>query len=379
MRLRQVPPAISVLPADILFMIFEILVIDHRCSSVMIPVSHVCQLWRQIAIQSPCLWTYVQYTFDDLAEHFTPRSKQAPLYLNIGFDSEGAELDYLARHIIRTRELEVGIVGRRGYERLQKVLQAPQDVIEVLKLRRWGPCASALEFSDLFGDNAPRLRELELTHVTTCSLPAFTGLTRLAIRGNSMGRMDLMSALRKMSHLQTLELQITGLPDCNYDYSGERQDSLVARLPSLQSLRLSGKLRECAYFMAHTESPPLTNLIINTTYNNDTPIIHLQLFQFLRYHPRPGTTGKLRLSFGSSVRNINCDHQANFRTDRLEWSMVIPETENLPYIASALVGFVDSGDYNEVFVDLKEGRKLESLRDMVGSRLPLRNMQEIDH
>lgn len=349
------------LPSDILFMIFEIIVVEDRSSSAMIPLSHVCKFWRHLAIESPCLWTYVQYIFDHLGKYFTPRSKEAPLYLNIGFEhAEGPEMDYLVRHIGRTRELEIGMVGRQSHEKLKEVLSAPQNVIEAFKLYRVGPAVTVLEFPGLFGDNAPRLRELELIQVSTCSLTVFTGLTRLVIRGSSLGGMDLMSALRKMPHLQTLDLRITGLPGCDPHYRGDQKPSLVAHLPSLRTMYISGQLRECVYLMVHVEVPPSVNLTLHTTHRNGTPVAEPRLLQFLQYHSRSRNATKQRFIF----QDINSDHERiKLRTDRLEWSMALPEMEEFEYISAALARWLHPEDYGALLIDLEEiNRELNVIR-----------------
>ncbi|KAF7797260.1 hypothetical protein EIP86_008453, partial [Pleurotus ostreatoroseus] len=72
--------SIEDLPEELLIRIFRVLRDTPPCSHCWLSVTHVCQGWRQIALNAAELWTYIPYSGNaDLIKAFVSRSKQAPL------------------------------------------------------------------------------------------------------------------------------------------------------------------------------------------------------------------------------------------------------------------------------------------------------------
>ena len=127
----------------------------------LISVTHVCTLWRRAAITAPGLWTEITMMNLEMTKAFLERSRAVPLNVDLrpssGTELNTVRLDMVIPHIHRLRQLSVHTLTRRDYlTRALTSFTEPVPLLERLVIRHPLGGRSLL----LFGDQAPRLREL---------------------------------------------------------------------------------------------------------------------------------------------------------------------------------------------------------------------------
>ncbi|TFY78888.1 hypothetical protein EWM64_g5122 [Hericium alpestre] len=268
---------ISALPAEALARVFQFCAAAYPPASCKqhrlgwIEVTHVCQHWRDTALQFPALWGNICYALgSQWDETMLARAKVAPISVlrNVG----GAEQSSLARifeHLPHTRELR--LVGPPDIlKRTVDSLPSPPGILEILEI-----CATSggsaevrdgcFELPDaISGCRLPLLRRLCLRGFwAPWSAPIFCGLTCLEMQlyglhspaaagRSSSSREALFGALRNMPALEKLILK-----DCLT--SGPWKDvgsDVCIQLPQLKILQLQGPSATCFGIAKRLHIPP---------------------------------------------------------------------------------------------------------------------------
>ena len=241
-------------------------------------ISHVCHQWREIALNQPQLWSYVDFNAVSLAgaAEILVRAKSVPLYMEIRTSSRdyrfGLFLKEAQAHLPQIRHLSIGAESfGLIHGQLENALVSPAPTLEYLSLffhddenRR---LAGRLVIPDLpvihalFGGSTPRLSCLKLRN---CNIgwdsPLFKGLRYLEIlKPHEMARPTLavwLDTLGEIPQLRTLTLRSASPVAAHFPFDVKR----TVTLPSLTHLDISASLPDCALASAHLDLPALTSL-----------------------------------------------------------------------------------------------------------------------
>ncbi|TBU30531.1 hypothetical protein BD311DRAFT_787152 [Dichomitus squalens] len=277
-RLLNAKVAISRLPSELLAEIFVCLARDPHSRPEMargayisaiygtslqwIRTSQVCHAWREVALTTPRLWSFISVTRRDALEAFLARSKQAPLSVcidNLSFYESCKVLgELLPPELYRLRELRFSGPVRIVHDICANLTQ-PAHLLHTLRLvipdtEYSSPSGPSLLQDDLFCGQVPRLRILEIRQITiNWDHPIFSKtLTSLVvIRGSHGGDFDqLLSALEQMTCLENLTLDDAIPPAPSHTTSLPAPSRTVA-LPSLRHIRLKGFAVDSANLLRH--------------------------------------------------------------------------------------------------------------------------------
>lgn len=266
---------IAKLHHDILSEIFTILAIDGMYRSPTseppyrwIRVTHVCRSWREIALSSPRVWSYVRFTSSlHCMREILSRSKQAPLHLDFvhsNFDYGTPLLDLLFAHMHRAISISLSIylLLARDSTKLPRALPWVTE-FSLLKLEWYEDGARA---EDAFNPcDMPRLSCLTVNgHYMTWTHPIFKqgSLTQLKVfrsapPSNTVFK-DLLEVLRGTPSLEQLTLDHTLGPSV----SGSQTVDVVL-LTRLRLLSLTDHPSSCAQLLHHLSLPPTVSIHID--------------------------------------------------------------------------------------------------------------------
>lgn len=357
---------ISVLPNEIILEIFVTLVQDTEDSHFIIPLSSVSQRWRQIAVDYAILWSFFDLNERKIHPELYSRSGQAPLSLNVALDSYSIEfvrkLLSEETHRIRALWLEFGFYNEA--KDLYTHLCKPMPLLEVVTIssREEEP----RHLPGLFGgDQAFRLRELNLRGVSTDCFSSFSRLTHLNLAYDT--HMDPIVTLAHMPCLQELDLTFDNCPSCPDDYAGDPPHAgSIIELSALQKVKLGAELRHCAFLLNHLHFPAATFIDLYTVTGNTSGMVRpLGLMQFITN----------RTSIISEKLQVTChDYSFRFLNATMDWTAQMRcVTENLVPVLDAFcqstelqsiefnLGCWDATTFEwpDVFVKFKGVRRLE--------------------
>ena len=240
-------------------------------------VAHVCQQWREIALNQPLLWSHVDFTtFTSAgAAEILARAKEAPLHLQARLFTGHWNDDRISAF---RKELQdrVSFICRLGigadFFHLHRTLErlvSPAPTLEFLSLfsleRNRNRIGERVAIpGTLFNGSAPRLSWLELWN---CSIswksPLLAGLKHLEIR-SPFERPSLSSwldALEEMPQLKTLILHFAS-PITPPNTSLQSDIGRTVTLPYLTLFEISSPGRDCGLALAHLVLPALTSLCL---------------------------------------------------------------------------------------------------------------------
>lgn len=282
---NRLTPA-SRLPSELLCIVFMFCV---RCRSSskkkifdLIAITHVCQTWRNVALQYPSLWSCPVFSYPTWAALMLERSGDALLSVGVQCTWRSpriAELVPVAlQHIARISELRLNVEDQTYKDCSEELLPyAPQ--LHTLHLGRCGRALGArvahiLPSLLLGGRVLPLLRDLELTACPVpWNSPLFTDLTRLALRHfvvpeERPSLEDIATILHSLrDSLRILEMDFC-LPE---SLAAPIPETIpILQLPSLSSLSLSSNGLESYHLHTHIRIPPDATLRLVCGSRNDS-------------------------------------------------------------------------------------------------------------
>jgi hypothetical protein len=260
------------LAPELLKMIFEMACADNATEALPMSkstlgtankLSHVCRLWRDIALDTPSLWTTID-RFHDKIDNFVSRSKSLPVYLNLEAEGENAlaEINFpvwLQRYSDRLH----GIFAEGSSETVQNLLQSVG--MSLPKLVSLDLRVLSEEFV-LLPTSTPNLRRLFLYHVSV-NLDAYANLTHLTLEGLYSGTpkaADVVHLLRKCPRLSVLCLYGLELEVVD---SGVGEWDGVVELAQLQTLEFQQLAMDTTAYLLSRIKVPLCAPLVHHCHN----------------------------------------------------------------------------------------------------------------
>ncbi|TFY75828.1 hypothetical protein EWM64_g8185, partial [Hericium alpestre] len=241
-------------------------------------VTHVCRLWRKIALDHPSLWGIDVDSLRPCTTERLRRSKQAPLvvrYHNPVNNLLAAEQDILMSLLAetpRTSELALTCPQQYAWDSMAHLLVVRAPLLETFSYstpqRRMGQ--SCILPWNLFAGDAPRLREISLTDARLpLESSLYEHLTHLSLSTSEYGpapmaaftRDELLSVLARMPELEKLELTWT-IPSAMDMAALLPADAAVA-LPKLKKLKLAAQPTDCLKLVEYLTIPTTTAIHLN--------------------------------------------------------------------------------------------------------------------
>ncbi|KAF7430839.1 hypothetical protein PC9H_006553 [Pleurotus ostreatus] len=331
---RNALAPISTLPPEILSMVFMYAEAASNNSLAWIKVSHVCQHWRAVALDSPRLWTNIVLSRPKWTREMLKRSKMAPLDIKADLSFLTPRLLEVARlmmkQIHRTRSLNI-TANHSTLNTIFAGLQGDAPLLRSLNVhdsQRHGLLPTDT-LSVPFAMKAPRLQHLELLQCNVeWNSPFPRSLTHFKLRDATPPPMeDLLSALQAMPYLEVLELQnILPRPDLGL---AKRE----VRLSKLKKISIKDPLPSCASLLGFLALKPSTSFHLDCTFGGEPSASLFLYLELLRQLPFK-SINTLELAqdgpayievyasepaSGGSPRSTNLDF-------RLSWGQDVPVT-----------------------------------------------------
>lgn len=277
-------PPIFRIPNEMLISIFMIIV-DHTADSKdMIPLTHVCQHWRQVSLEASVLWSFINITSSRFLPEICTRSQQAPItvYIILNDETPSSAVKFLLENALHLRVLDVAY-SEEELAIVKILLRKRCPLLQILRLIDEGSRPSRLP--DLLGRHASTLRQLSLSGVFIETLSSLTQLTHLEVWDDP--EFDPLPALKNMPRLEVMGIGLADLRDCPATYDGTSVKTAdIINLPYLRSATLHGFIRDCAYVMDHINFPSSACIDLHTTMNEEylDERVTKKLLQFLGRH-----------------------------------------------------------------------------------------------
>ena len=301
---RNALAPISLLPPEILARVFHFLALEEEppCSRGQnlgwIRATHVCRLWRQVALGDASLWARIagSPTNTELIAEMLVRARNAPLDVDIdlrrALDPE--VLDVFRPHISHTRELRLHGLSMPYSDSIRGIYSREAPALEHFQLGV--SITSPITIQNpggktLFKGCAPRLRTFSLFQVfIPWSLIPRGQLTQLKIvlfneatttdtpsRGNLNQFIDLL--------VNCPGLEILVLESCLPSQLSEMPYGQTIHLPRLSRLCLGGSSSRITNLMKMLKVPPSTRLHFhcaseNNSTHNDRLLLPVVAAQF---------------------------------------------------------------------------------------------------
>ncbi|KAH9940823.1 uncharacterized protein BXZ73DRAFT_42496 [Epithele typhae] len=280
-RYNALSPAVK-LPPELLSEIFTHIAADcynERKTNSTSPVykwitlGHVCRVWRNVALNTPRLWSRIVFTRKtEIIETMFSRSKKAPLWVSAAIAPRDSRLGFLEKIMVESSRLkEIQLLGpARSLQIMATKWSEPADLLESLSLSdscsaEFGhfPLSDGGVLPTLFSSETPHLRRLKIkwlsiawTNPLFC--PTLTNLTVISRSDSSfcLGSFSqLLQTLETLTCLRSLELNksIPRLPDEELSVPDTWRSPVD--LPCLQSLTLNADALDCANLLQHLTFP----------------------------------------------------------------------------------------------------------------------------
>ncbi|KAJ8474226.1 hypothetical protein ONZ45_g16020 [Pleurotus djamor] len=263
------------LPCEVLSMIFEYAALPEPYNPSVswdpirrnpyagwLSITRVCRLWRNIAINSPRLWTSI---YSDsplaLARTFLYHSKSAPLYLKSYADTPRMDVIALCLNHFAGHLKGIEFVHSSNWIPLIETMKAPN--LETLVLHT--PEPTSLHFApEVDPGHIPHLREVKLTNCYfALQLPFLSQLRTLHIQYDEdtafQPMPDVLFALKEMPSLESLKLvnflsSTAGIPE-----------NLRLELPLLKDLTLKVRNPRAMLMLTIFDCPNIRSIVVDTT------------------------------------------------------------------------------------------------------------------
>ncbi|KAF8260304.1 hypothetical protein EI94DRAFT_1748891 [Lactarius quietus] len=239
--------------------------------SEVVPLTHACRRWRNIALRTPILWTSLRdHDLTNMLPVFIERSQGTPLDVSVSISSEEthrlkrlSDLQAASSHL---RSFEVTIEGsftdtiKETFSHFHK----PAPLLTTLSIR-FDPDAkvpspasgdSGDVFGGLFGREYPMLSTLSLKSLRPWTSPLSETLTTLTLASLFLSANDLYPCLKAVPNLRFLAFLnvISSLSD---DYVGTADPISLDRLDTLYIHQPGGPFKHFVHLMTHLLFPRL--------------------------------------------------------------------------------------------------------------------------
>ncbi|TDL18952.1 hypothetical protein BD410DRAFT_459223 [Rickenella mellea] len=266
--------ALSSLPEDILRMIFKCLqdVLEEiqwatppvfppprtkTARKSWISVTHVCRRWREVALNSPLLWSNNGASCLEQIEAYLARSRTTPIATQINGNDGTAVEELVLQQLPRTKSLAVMCLDDHleKDESLRPLWDLPTPFLEALMFTRLFGSGHP---PAIFGRPHPLLKTVMLFGVhTPWDSPAFTDLKCLALVGIMEKHQPTMSELFQIlltcPNLESLTLKKAGPKE-----SHDLQESPVIHLPRLLKLDVEMNTHDWSILLQNLSFPETT-------------------------------------------------------------------------------------------------------------------------
>ncbi|KDQ17652.1 hypothetical protein BOTBODRAFT_172096 [Botryobasidium botryosum FD-172 SS1] len=319
-RTNQLVPVYRLqIPDDIFSMIFKLAVPADWQAPLEAPltIAAVCRLWRQIAINTPRLWTRIN---SRSVHGFLPRAKSAPLdieYELCAMDRQRHSLQkFLNPLISRSDQWRVLKIAMRRtdtpvFNDLANIPASNLERLSVEPVGQYGYYGDHFQQNigfDLFSGYTPRLRELELHSLgLPLASPIFCGLTRLRLSRIRFTESDEYLA-HQLLHIATMcpkleELRLNRVYSTIRTNEGARSPSTPhVPLPLLRIFSLSEDhpSRITRTFLGSIQFPSTVRIELITDA--------VALLQFFPLIPNVRLINSLRIEWSNwRIRGWDCD------------------------------------------------------------------------
>ncbi|KII94151.1 hypothetical protein PLICRDRAFT_417465 [Plicaturopsis crispa FD-325 SS-3] len=390
-------PAISTLPPEILGHIFLYTIADERDSLACVPVSHVCTLWRAIALDLPRLWARIPTDKPLWASEMLLRSKSAPLSIllardaptgtlrpkqreNIVFDPARRlrhSLDHIfySAHAARIEDLCVhGVDTSYAQDIIRRLVSAA-----ALPLRLHLDCSATMRdwpqdegssalfdpvLSPLFTSHLhtlrlkacpiswdlpplPRIETLHISYLFDHTRPTLASLLDFLARTPSLGSLELVGSL-----------PLTSSPP-----APDSRKSV--HLAALRSLRLGGTADELVYFLRSVTFPRVTDLRIMFKGQMSFAAmdsVEAMLSSISSYLSR--VSGKLLIDIGDNDVHLRTATNPDSETGTLDLRGNVSLFMTSKWLLEALRRYMPLERVTEINVDLTGGQSHTAVRGL---------------
>ncbi|KAH9988817.1 hypothetical protein BJV74DRAFT_461789 [Russula compacta] len=256
---------VNIVPREVLSRIFALVGVGAE----VVPLSHVCRRWRDIALHSPKLWTsFGNRDLTPMLPTFIERSRGAPLDVSVCIDSDDIHrlerLTDLQSVSSRMRSFEVTISGsftdqvKNVFSRFRN----PALLLKNLSIRfDHDTKVSSQESLDgddtfglLFGKQHPNLSALSLKSLRPWTAPLSETLTSLTLASLYLSANVLYPCLKAVPNLTFLAL-LNVISVLSEDYTGSSDPISLDRLSTLYIHQPGGPYKHFGHLMAHLQIP----------------------------------------------------------------------------------------------------------------------------
>lgn len=257
---------VSVLPYDVLAMIFEAAIYKVECFE--ITISHVSQRWRDIALRTPLLWAMIRHVCHlrrGRVSTYLERSKAVPIHLFVEIYSENVShmCDLISIQIRRCRELCIIISDsdKNAARILERLSLQHAPLLKHFRLyfqMDSDGSSSSLVPQQFFAGVAPSLTSMSLDRISLSMyrLPP-TPLTALHLDCCNLSSDNDARRLRDMIVTSTSLKQLK----LNFLYAWPRWPSeVIIPLPDLHALLIRGNKNQISGLLAALHAPSLQML-----------------------------------------------------------------------------------------------------------------------
>ncbi|ETW84720.1 hypothetical protein HETIRDRAFT_314475 [Heterobasidion irregulare TC 32-1] len=271
-------PIVSSLPPELLARIFCFsAAIDTPSSRALgwIRVTHVCNQWRQVALDHPALWANVSLEIGSRwSEEMIQRAKLAPLIIQSNEVVSETVVGILHSHLARTAELHL-FGCKRDLVHIAGTLTTSAPLMEKVVIFSLDERCVHLPV-DLFGHHAPLLRS---AFFHGCSIPwsspllrnlSYLDITLPPLQQSNMDVapylpsheefFDLLANMHQLESLSIEEYFPRYLPEAT---ASSRMRHPVIKLPHLSALKLVGQWSDCALVLGSIEVPATSRIILD--------------------------------------------------------------------------------------------------------------------
>ncbi|GLB40727.1 putative P-loop containing nucleoside triphosphate hydrolase protein [Lyophyllum shimeji] len=364
LRLRNQTKPVNTLPPEILVRVFELAAQSsveqdrrpwghpRRRTPFPITVSHVSAHWRDLALNSPLLWTDIDISPPWSLKRirlFLARSKTCLIHMNLAIPiitfahllspggvnaSAYALCDAIAEHIPRCRRITLkGDFGQHEtlldaiLKTIQKSKAAPPLDYLDLQIANVRGFQSA-EYTPLLRHGAPLLTQLRVTSLMVSCLPRLERVTslHLALGGTSgIEAAEFTAMVASCPMLQSLSL---------YDdvVIGPWPQAATIELPSLRSLHVFGTFASVSDLLRVVSAPLLEELVV-------APIVGDDLVPFYQHTLAWSSTPKF-----SSVKSITLSPV--FTTG---FALMVVASKCFPAVERLTIPNIHPDSFHEIF------------------------------